>query len=283
MPVPATAQRTAMQPKFSEAIKTAKYQNMIMSTLNDRKKADRFTGAIMSAVAVNPELAKCEPWSILTGALTGETLGLSPSPQMGQYYLIPRKGQAVFQLGYKGLLNLALRSGQYKRLNAVALKPGELKRWNPLTEELEIQLIENDAVRESMESVGYVAFFEYHNGYSKTVYWSREKVEAHRKRYSRTGKVWDSNFDAMALKTVLTNLITKWGTMTIDSPVVAAIQQDPEALEMTSDMPMPEEDAAASSVPDAVVIEPEPVQQAPAAQPDVSPFGDDDGIDIDAF
>lgn len=134
------------RPKFSVAITTTGYQNLIKNTLNDPKRAARFTAAITSAVAVNPALQDCEAGTILAGGLLGESLNLSPSPQLGQYYLVPFKQKAKydrsgnllkpactnaqFVLGYKGLVQLAIRSGQYKHLNVLEIKEGELVIWN---------------------------------------------------------------------------------------------------------------------------------------------------------
>lgn len=221
---------------FSMAINSTGYQKLINNTIKDPKRAQRFVAAITSAVAVNPTLQTCDPATILSGALLGESLGLSPSPQLGQYYLVPfrdnKSGRttASFQLGYKGYVQLALRSGYYKSLNVFSIKAGELKKWNPLTEELDIELIEDDEVREHTESVGYVASFEYLNGFRKTIYWSRKKMEAHALRYSKGYAAkkgytfWEKDFDAMAYKTMLRQLISKWGIMSID--LQTAFEQD---------------------------------------------------------
>jgi recombination protein RecT len=221
---------------FSMAINSTGYQKLINSTIKDPVKAQRFVTAITSAVAVNPLLQECDPATILSGALLGESLGLSPSPQLGQYYLVPfnntKKGckDAQFQLGYKGYVQLALRSGYYKKLNVFSVKAGELKKWDPITEELEIELIDDDEIREKTESIGYVATFTYQNGFAKTIYWSRKKMEAHALRYSkgyaaRKGYTfWEKDFDAMAYKTMLRQLISKWGIMSID--LQTAFEQD---------------------------------------------------------
>ena len=221
---------------FSMAINSTGYQKLINSTIKDQAKAARFVTAITSAVAVNPLLQDCDPATILSGALLGESLGLSPSPQLGQYYLVPfnntKKGckDAQFQLGYKGYVQLALRSGYYKRLNVFAVKAGELKAWNPVTEELEIELIHDDEIREKTATIGYVASFTYVNGFSKTLYWSRQKMEAHALRYSKGYAAkkgytfWETEFDAMAFKTMLRQLISKWGIMSID--LQTAFEQD---------------------------------------------------------
>ena len=229
-------QRQPQHMTFSMAINSSGYQKLINNTIKDPKRAQRFVAAITSAVAVNPTLQTCDPATILSGALLGESLGLSPSPQLGQYYLVPfrdnKSGRttATFQLGYKGYVQLALRSGYYKSLNVFSIKAGELKKWNPLTEELDIELIEDDEVREQTESVGYVASFEYLNGFRKTIYWSRKKMEAHALRYSKGYAAkkgytfWEKDFDAMAYKTMLRQLISKWGIMSID--LQTAFEQD---------------------------------------------------------
>jgi recombination protein RecT len=195
------------------------------------KDGQRFISAIISATTANPELQECTNQSILSGALLGESLKLSPSPQLGQYYLVPYneagKGKvAQFQLGYKGYIQLALRSGQYKKLNVLAIKEGELVRFDPLNEEIEVKLIEDEFERERAETVGYYAMFEYMNGFKKAMYWTKAKMEAHALKYSpgyasdkRNGKkytFWSKDFDGMAYKTMLRQLIGKWGVMSIE-------------------------------------------------------------------
>ena len=278
---------TTAQPRkmtFSMAINSTGYQKLINQTIKDDKKRERFISAITSAVAINPALQDCDPSTILSGALLGESLGLSPSPQLGQYYLVPfadrkqNRTVAQFQLGYKGYVQLALRSGYYKSLTVFAVKAGELKKWNPVTEELEIELIEDDEVREKTQSIGYAARFEYLNGFSKTLYWSRQKMEAHALRYSkgyaaRKGYTfWEKDFDAMAYKTMLRQLISKWGIMSIE--LQSAFEQDivaedqeyletevPQIAPVTDD-PAPQEDPA----PEAVEMQEQPPTKRRKAQ-----------------
>ena len=192
------------------------------------KNGDRFIASIVSAVQVNSDLQECTYPSILSAALLGESLKLYPSPQLGQYYMVPfrnnKKGckEAQFQLGYKGYIQLAIRSGQYKKLNVLAIKDGELVRFDPLNEEIEVNLIDDEEVREEAKTIGYYAMFEYTNGFRKAMYWSKKKMEAHALKYSKGYAAkkgytfWEKDFDGMAYKTMLRQLISKWGIMSID-------------------------------------------------------------------
>lgn len=220
------------------------------------KNGTRFISSIVSAVQTTPALQECTNPSILSAALLGEALNLSPSPQLGQFYMVPfdnkKKGvkEAQFQLGYKGYIQLAARSGYYKRLNVMAIKEGELVRYDPLNEEIEVNLIEDDIVREETPTTGYFAMFEYENGFKKTMYWSKQKMLSHADKYSQAfhmnavesdnsrrqrvsyedylkgnypksdewkySSFWYKDFDGMAMKTMLRQLISKWGIMSID-------------------------------------------------------------------
>ena len=212
------------------------------------KNGTRFISSIVRAVQSTPALQECTSPSIVNAALLGEALNLSPSPQLGQFYMVPfdnkKKGckEAQFQLGYKGYIQLAIRSGYYKKLNVLAIKEGELVRYDPLDEEVEVNLIDDDILREEAPTMGYFAMFEYENGFRKTLYWSKKKMLAHAEKYSfafyknggakslellEQGKIpekdmwkyssfWFKDFDGMALKTMLRQLISKWGIMSID-------------------------------------------------------------------
>lgn len=229
-------QLTTNKPKFSVAIQSDMYKNLINQTLGDKDRATRFIASISSAVATNQALQECDAGTILSGALLGESLNLSPSPQLGQYYLVPfndsKKGYKVaqFQLGYKGYIQLAIRSGQYKKLNVLAIKKGELVKYDPLNEEIEVNLIDDEEERENAETVGYYAMFEYTNGFRKSMYWSKAKMEKHALKYSTGYKAkkgytyWEKDFDGMAYKTMLRQLISKWGIMSID--MQQAVEKD---------------------------------------------------------
>jgi recombination protein RecT len=218
------------KPKFSIMIQSDAIQNLIKTTLRDKKRADRFVASIMSAVSANPMLQECEASSILSGALLGESLNLSPSPSLGQYYLVPYndnktgKKNAVFQLGYKSYILLAMKSGQYKKINVISIKKGEFKGFNPLTEELSVDFIQDFDKRELEETMGYYAMFELTNGFTKGMYWTKEKMQKHATRYSQAyrnkfgSSFWltDDGFEQMAYKTMLRQLISKWGVLSTE-------------------------------------------------------------------
>ena len=201
-------------------------KNQINSVIGG-KDGQRFIASIVSAVNTNPALSECTNQSILSAALLGESLKLSPSPQLGHYYMVPfndkNKGKvAQFQLGYKGYIQLAIRSGQYKKLNVLAIKEGELEYFDPMNEEIQVSLMVNKWNERELPTVGYYAMFELTNGFRKAIYWSKEQMEAHALTYSPGYKAkkgytfWEKNFDAMAYKTMLRQLISKWGIMSID-------------------------------------------------------------------
>ena len=237
------------------------------------KNGTRFISSVVSAVNNNPALQECTNQSILSAALLGESLNLSPSPQLGQYYMVPfndkNKGKvAQFQLGYKGYIQLAIRSGQYKKLNVLGIKEGELIRFDPLNEEIVVKLIEDEEAREQAPTIGYYAMFEYTNGFRKAMYWSRRKMEAHALKYSKGYQAkkgytfWEKDFDGMAYKTMLRQLISKWGIMSID--MVSA---------MDADMAVINEDGTKDYVDndDSIIdMEPEQPQQEPT-QPAEAP------------
>lgn len=231
------------QPAFSVVIQSDMYKKLINNTLGDPKKATRFIASITSAVATNPALQECEPSSIVAGALVGEALELSPSPVLGEYYLVPFKNskegvtKAQMQIGYKGYLHLAIRSGQYKDIDVFEIHEGEFKGRDKETGKFKFEFIENEAERLSKPVIGYMGYFELLNGFRKTLYISKEEMEKHANTYSKAfnledykklqaGQIpekdlwkyssfWYKNFDTMAFKTVLRQLISKWGIMSI--------------------------------------------------------------------
>lgn len=259
------------KPKFSVAITTKGYQSLINNTLGDPNRAKRFVASITSSVAVNPALQDCDAGTILACGLLGESLNLSPSPQLGQYYLVPFKSKekkdrygniieaecmkAQFILGYKGYIQLAIRSGQYKKLNVLEIKKGELKFFDPLNETIDCDLIEDYEERTNAETIGYYAMFEYVNGFRKAIYWSKEKMMSHADRYSpafsasayqmlmngeipqkdmwKYSSFWYKDFDDMAKKTILRHLISRWGVMSTE--MQTAFENDNSVMHFDAD------------------------------------------------
>lgn len=259
------------QPRFSVAITTKGYKDLINNTLRDPDRANRFVASITSAVAVNPALQECEAGTILAGALLGESLNLSPSPQLGQYYLLPfkckakydRQGnliqpetmKAQFVLGYKGYIQLALRSGSYADLDVMEIREGEYKGKNQATGKPQFCFIEDDDEREQLPVIGYMAYFEYLNGFRKTIYWTKAKMMNHADTFSQAysaaihkkimaGEIadkdmwkyssfWYKDFDGMAMKTLLRQLISKWGIMSTEMQM--AFSNDGSMSEIAGD------------------------------------------------
>lgn len=256
-------QRANSRPRFSVAIQTEQYQRLIHDTLKDKGRAARFVAAVTSAVAVNQDLQECDPATVLSSALLGESLNLSPSPQLGQYYMVPyndksRGKVAQFQIGYKGYIQLAIRTGQYIDLDAFPVMDGEYKGRDRLTRRPVLEFIEDDGERENRPVVGYYAYFELTNGFRKVLYWSRDKMLSHADRYSQAfhlfaresdnprysrvsyadflagnypkgdewkySSFWYKDFDGMACKTMLRQLLSKWGLMSTE--LVRAISSD---------------------------------------------------------
>lgn len=311
-------QEERKQLPFSVAIQGKGYQNLINNTLRDPAVANRFIASVTSAVSANAELQKCEAGSILSAALLGESLKLSPSPQLGQYYMVPFKqkektdkqgniiqqesSKAQFILGYRGYLQLAIRSGQYRKLNVLPIKQGEMLGYDPLEETIRVRIIQDEREREQLPTEGYYAFFEYINGFKKAIYWSREKMLAHADRYSAafsaygtTGRYpkvsyddyvagkydpkdewkyssfWYKDFDGMACKTLLRQLISKWGVMSID--LQNAIEKDMAVINSNGTAEYVEQ------VPQVSMDDPAP-EPVPAPDPVPEPVPEPESVDI---
>ena len=228
-------QLVKQKPRFSIAIKSEAYQQLINNTLGDSNEARKFIANISSVVSVNPDLQDCDAGTIVSAGLLASSLNLSLSPQLSYCYLVPfqdnKRGRkvATFQLGYKGYLQLALRSGAYKKINVLDIKDGELLGIDLLNEEITSMMITDPEKREKAKTVGYYAMFELNDrygGFKKIMYWSKEKMENHAIKYSTayandrkkgwSYSFWSKNFDGMAFKTMLRQLISKWGIMSIE-------------------------------------------------------------------
>lgn len=198
----------------------------IVSVVGENE-AQKFISSLVSAVQTNPELQKCTNKSLLSVALLGHSLKLPQSPQLGMFYFVPYKikdetYEAQFQLSFKGYIQLAQRSGEYRKLNVTDVREGEFVSLNPLTEEIELKAETDFIKRNALPVIGYYANFELMNGYKKWLYWSVDQLREHGKRYSASfrkgwsSSLWISDFDSMCRKTMLRQLISKWGVMSVD-------------------------------------------------------------------
>lgn len=176
-------------------------------------KENEFVASLLSVVSNNNLLAKASNQSIMTAAMKAAVLNLPIEPSLGQAYIVPYGREAQFQLGYKGLIQLAQRSGKYKSINSGVVYKSQFISYNPLFEELEI-----DFTKTQDEVVGYFAAFKLLNGFEKVTYWTKEQATAHGKRFSKTfsNGPWKSDFDAMAQKTLLKQIISKYGPLSIE-------------------------------------------------------------------
>lgn len=207
--------------RLSSLLQTPDVQKRFQEVLG--KKASGFLSSILSATASNPALKDCEPMSVISSAMIAATLDLPINASLGMAYIIPFKGKATFQLGVRGLSQLALRSGQFKTLNVTKVLEGQITKHNPFTGEMEFK---NEA--DSEKVVGYLMYFKLLNGFEKYHYWTAEECDAHGKRFSQTYKrgfgLWKDDFDAMALKTVLKSGLTKYAPLSIE--MQTAIEAD---------------------------------------------------------
>ena len=215
---------------FNQTITSPATQKYLTDLLHERK--GQFVSNLTALVANNANLQECEPYTLMFAALKATALSLPIEPSLGMAHVIPYKNkkrgitEAQFQMGYKGFQQLALRTGQYKRINTTEVREGELGKRNRLTGEFEWNWIEDDAQRLQTPIIGYVNYFALLNGFESTFYMSKEEMNAHALRYSQTYKStnsyikeqskWTTDFDSMALKTVIKLNLSKNGVLSTE-------------------------------------------------------------------
>lgn len=190
------------------------------------KRAPQFISSIVSLVNADKKMQEAfyeSPMTIIQCALKAATFDLPIDQNLGYAYIVPFKNKGVptatFILGWKGMHQLALRTGAYKTINVVDIREGELKSYNRLTEEVDIRFEEDEEKRESLPIIGYVGYYRLVNGAEKTIYMTVKQIENHERKNRKgdyMGKGWKDDWDAMARKTVYRKLIGKWGVMSID-------------------------------------------------------------------
>ena len=189
-------------------------------------RAGQFAAALVQTVNKSYMLQKCKPDSVIGAAITAAALNLSTDPNLGEAHLVPYGDECQFQIGYKGLTQLAMRSGQYKRLGWKVVYEGELDSWDELSGDLVI----NSNNKTSETVIGYAAKFTLVNGFERGSFWTKKEVEEHASRYSQAfrkkkeNSPWFTDFDKMALKTVLKELLNTWGPKSIE--METALQKD---------------------------------------------------------
>lgn len=179
----------------------------------------QFMASVLTLANSNKLLGECDPIKLFNCCLMAAALKLPFNQNLGQAYIVPFKGEPQLQLGWKGFIQLAQRSGQFKRINCSDVREGEITDRDRLTGEVYFNWLDDDE-REKKPVIGYVAYFELLNGYQQTLYMSKAEVEAHAKKYSQTYKqgfgVWKDNFDAMARKTLIKRILNQFAPLSVD-------------------------------------------------------------------
>lgn len=248
----------AMQQRgaFSQVIGSPNYQKMLETAIADPKRRSTFVSSLISAVATQPGLKNCTPDSIVSAALPFVSFDFQFG--VGCAYIIPYNDKAQFQMGAKGYRQLAMRSGQYRDLDTIEVRQGEFLGRDESTGKPKFKFITDEEEREKLPIIGYLAYFELLTGFKASVYWSKERVIKHAKRYSRsfdekllkkyevyeqTGEgltpdqlkacatPWISNFSGMAEKTVLKQLLSKKGILSVDLVNAFTAENDRGAIE----------------------------------------------------
>ncbi|HBJ80146.1 recombinase RecT [Fusobacterium sp.] len=229
-------------PALKSMLATQAIKKQIKSLLGER--AGHFMMAIVQVVEGTPQLQEADPQSIINAAIASAVLNLPIEKNLGFAYIVPYNDRergmiAQFQMGYKGYIQLALRSGEYKFINAIEVKEGELKGYNILTGELELEFIEDLDERMITKTIGYASYIEFNNGFRNTLFMTEAQVKNHAKKYSQAYQYdlskgykysnWSKNFEAMALKTVLKLNLSKYGALSVE--VQKALQTDGLVIE----------------------------------------------------
>lgn len=237
-------------------IRSTSVQKVIEESIG--KNSGDFTTSLLSTVNSNPVLQDCPPESVIKAAITAAAMHLPIDPNLGFAYIIPYNNkkktkivnqetgqitwqeewvtEAQFQLGYKGFIQLAQRSGEFERINATDVREGELKKIDRLSGELDIEWVEDNTEREKLEVIGYIGYFKLLNGFKKELYMTKAELENHAKKYSKSFAngygLWRDEFDTMAKKTVLKLLISKYGQLS--TSLQKAVQADQAVVEEDS-------------------------------------------------
>ena len=186
-------------------------KNYIEGVLKER--APQFVTSLVSMANLTPGLRDCDPETLMFCGLKAASLNLPLDNNLGFAYAVPYGKVCQFQIGYRGFVQLAMRTGQYKSMNVVNIHEGELISWDPFTEEIELEIIQDQEARAKLPVIGYASVFILLNGFKKVSYWPDARVLAHAKRFSKAfnSGPWKTDYNAMARKTVLKDMLSHWG------------------------------------------------------------------------
>ncbi len=260
---PANKMRCVLDSKATKAL--------LQNTL--KENAGAFSASVLELFNNDTKLQACGAEAVFTECLKAASLKLPINKQLGFAYVIPYKGTPQFQLGYRGMIQLCLRTGAYKYINAGVVYEGEYLGENKLTGEVDLS-----GDKTSDKIVGYFAYIETINGFKKSIYWDYDRTYKHAKKFSKSfdsaNSVWKTDFDAMAIKTVLRNLISHYGIMSVEmANAVTAEDNAGLAAGMIE---------GAEDNPDIIIAEETSIQQEPQSTvennnseiaPDDYPFG----------
>lgn len=233
-----------------------------------KENAGAFSASVIDLYNSDTYLQRCDPRQVFGECLKAVSLKLPISKQLGFAYVIPYKKNGVdvpqFQLGYKGMIQLCMRTGEYKYINADVVYEGEYQGADKLTGYVDL-----NGEKTSDKIIGYFAYIETLNGFKKAIYWSKEKVTEHAKKYSKSfnssSSPWKSNFDAMAIKTVLRNLLSKYGVMSVEmANALQAEETFAEPPETTGEEIEATVDEVTEPVPDNAESTPPPTENTEA-------------------
>lgn len=273
---------------FSQIIAMPSYQTMLANAIQDPTRRQRFITTVISAVNATPALKNCTPDSIITSALQMESLGLQTG--MGDAYLIPYGDKATFQLGARGYITLAMRSGAYEDIDTIEIREGEFKGRSKKNGKPLFEFIEDEEEREKRPIIGYLAYFTLLNGFYAQEYFSEEKILQWAHRYSQAFDIdlykrfvvyeetgegltdkelrmcsspWYNNHTSMAEKTVLKRLLSKKGVLSVE--LVEAFKKDKNdgttdgtfEMNFVAEEPQQEETEQTEAEPEAVEEKPQ--------------------------
>jgi len=250
--IPATRPNNRLAPKKEEKVSFSQFingkvgQSLLGNAISSPTRKARFQTSLITLVAMNPGLTKCDMSTIVSAALQAEALDLQLNNQMGFGYVLPYEDKknkrvvAQFQVGWRGIIQLMIRSGQIKKIHVIEVKSGELVKYNPIVNDFEFSYLINEEERIKAPVIGYYCFFETVGGYVQELYWTKEKMVNHATTFSpgyrsdlKNGTAftfWAKDFDGMAKKTMLKQ-ISKFAPMSVDSQLARALEYDQAVIE----------------------------------------------------